>query len=85
MNLIGILIKLLKAAYAAEAKRADSKSARDAAMANKFAEAAVRLAAASDASLESSKCSNEKAQAAAEHAQKLRAKGAEVANFLEVK
>lgn len=47
MNIINILIKLLSAAYTAEAKRADSKAQMNEQLAVKFADDAVRLAAQS--------------------------------------
>lgn len=45
MNIINILIKLLSAAYTAEAKRADAKAQFNEQLAVKFADDAVRLAA----------------------------------------
>lgn len=85
MNIIKLLIKLLNAAYAAEAKRAEAKAERSSSLADRFAQDALRLAAQADARLEASKFSNEEAAAHAEYAAKLRSKGAEVTNFLEVK
>ena len=85
MNIIKLLIKLLNAAYTAEAKRAETKAGHSSSLDDKFAQDAARLAAQADARLESSKFSNEEAAAHSEYAAKLRAKGAEVTNFLEVK
>ncbi|UYE94855.1 hypothetical protein Skp1_00025 [Klebsiella phage SKP1] len=85
MNIINILIKLLSAAYTAEAKRADAKAQFNEQLSVKFADDAVRLAAQSEARVEASKHSKELAAAKhAEQADKLRAKRDEVANFLGV-
>jgi hypothetical protein len=84
MNIIKILIKLLSAAYTAEAKRADAKAQFNEQLSVKFADDAVRLAAQSEARVEASKHSKELAEACACHADNLRAKRGEVANFLEV-
>ena len=77
MNIIKILIKLLSAAYTAEAKRADAKAQFNEQLSVKFADDAVRLAA-------QSKHSKDEAAKHAEQADKLRAKRDEVANFLGV-
>lgn len=82
MNIINILIKLLSAAYTAEAKRADAKAQFNEQLAVKFADDAVRLAAQSEARVEASKHSKDEAAKHAEQADKLRAKRDEVANFL---
>lgn len=82
MNIINILIKLLSAAYTAEAKRADAKAQFNEQLSVKFADDAVRLAAQSEARVEASKHSKELAEAHACHADNLRAKRDEVANFL---
>lgn len=82
MNIINILIKLLSAAYTAEAKRADAKAQFNEQLAVKFADDAVRLAAQSEARVEASKHSKELAAEHACHADNLRAKRDEVANFL---
>lgn len=84
MNIIKILIKLLSAAYTAEAKRADAQAQMNEQLAIKFADDAVRLAAQSEARVEASKHSKEEAAKYAEQADKLRAKRDEVANFLGV-
>lgn len=85
MNIINILIKLLSAAYTAEAKRADAQAQFNEQLAIKFADdAAARLAAQSEARVEASKHSKDEAAKHAEQANKLRAKRDEVANFLGV-
>lgn len=84
MNIIKILIKLLSAAYTAEAKRADAQAQMHEQLAIKFADAAVRLAAQSEARVEASKHSKDEAVKHSEQADKLRAKRDEVANFLGV-
>ena len=82
MNTIKILIKLLSAAYTAEAKRADAKAQLNEQLSIKFADDALRLAAQSEARVEDSKHSKAEAAKCAEQADKLRAKRDEVANFL---
>lgn len=82
MNIINILIKLLSAAYTAEAKRTDAKAQFNEQLAVKFADDAVRLAAQSEARVEASKHSKDEAAKHSEQADKLRAKRDEVANFL---
>ena len=84
MNIIKILIKLLSAAYTAEAKRADAQAQFNQQLATKFADDAVRLAAQSEARVEASKHSKDEAAKHSEQADKLRAKRDEVANFLGV-
>ena len=84
MNIIKILIKLLSAAYTAEAKRADAQAQMNEQLAIKFADDAVRLVAQSEARVEASKHSKDEAAKHAEQADKLRAKRDEVANFLGV-
>ena len=84
MNVIKILIKLLSAAYTAEAKRADAQVQMNEQLAIKFADDAVRLTAQSEARVEASKHSKDEAAKHAERADKLRAKRDEVANFLGV-
>ena len=84
MNIINILIKLLSAAYTAEAKRADAKAQFNEQLSVKFADDAVRLAAQSEARVEASKHSKELAAEHACRAANLRAKRDEVANFLGV-
>lgn len=84
MNIIKILIKLLSAAYTAEAKRADAQAQMNEQLAIKFADDAVRLVAQSEARVEASKHSKDEAAKHAEQANKLRAKRDEVANFLGV-
>ena len=82
MNIINILIKLLSAAYTAEAKRADAKAQFNEQLSVKFSDVAMRPAAQSEARVEASKHSKELADEHAEQADKLRARRDEVANFL---
>ncbi len=84
MNIIKILIKLLSAAYTAEAKRADAKAQMHEQLATKFAADAERLAEQSLARTKARKQSKCEAAKHAEQADKLRAKRDEVANFLGV-
>lgn len=85
MNLINLLVKLLKSAYEAEAKRAEVAASHADQLAEKFAHDAVLLAAKADARVGASKNSAAKAKEQLQRADALRSKGKDVAAFLEVK
>lgn len=85
MNLINLLVKLLKSAYEAEAKRAEAAAARADQLAEKLAHNAVLLAAKADAHALASKDSAGAAKEQLRRADALRSKGEDVAAFLEVK